>query len=130
KLVSFDEGQVVTFNGEFVCGFRNGDGETESWSDNTVTSPYGFIIHWVVIFKNIKKVTKKVDVKNGIGVINEILEEDFDSLFDEGSSILYSIKGTLLEDKLFAEFDEFMAMNVEEDIELDNEEATFEKNHL
>nr|GEY35371.1 reverse transcriptase domain-containing protein [Tanacetum cinerariifolium] len=62
-----------------------------------------------------------------IGVINEILEEDFDSLFDEGSSILYSIKGTLLEDKLFAEFDEFMAMNVEEDIELDNEEATFEK---
>ncbi|GKC18258.1 reverse transcriptase domain-containing protein [Tanacetum coccineum] len=62
-----------------------------------------------------------------IDVIDEILEEDFDALLDEGSSILYSIEETPLEEKLFAEFDEFMAMNVEEDIKSDNEEPTFEK---
>ncbi|GJU12716.1 hypothetical protein Tco_1135112 [Tanacetum coccineum] len=39
--------------------------------------------------------------------IDEILEEDFDALLDEGSEILYSIEGTILEEKLFAEFDEF-----------------------
>ncbi|GJX29359.1 hypothetical protein Tco_0237438 [Tanacetum coccineum] len=43
-----------------------------------------------------------------------ILEEDFDALLDEGSDILYSIEGTILEEKLFAEFDEFMAMTIEE----------------
>ncbi|GJT60687.1 hypothetical protein Tco_1004220 [Tanacetum coccineum] len=48
-----------------------------------------------------------------IDVIDEILEEDFDALLDEGSEILHSIKGTILEEKLFAEFDEFMAMNIE-----------------
>ncbi|GJR48681.1 reverse transcriptase domain-containing protein [Tanacetum coccineum] len=32
-----------------------------------------------------------------IDVIDEILEEDFDPLLDEGSKILYSIEGTLLE---------------------------------
>ncbi|GJU32357.1 hypothetical protein Tco_1175946 [Tanacetum coccineum] len=62
-----------------------------------------------------------------IDVIDEILEEDFDALLDEGSSILYSIEGTPLEEKLFAEFDEFMTMNVEEDIKSDNEEPTFKK---
>nr|GEU43363.1 reverse transcriptase domain-containing protein [Tanacetum cinerariifolium] len=35
-------------------------------------------------------------------VINEILEEDFDALLDEGSKVLYSIEGTPLEDKIFA----------------------------
>ncbi|GKA98691.1 reverse transcriptase domain-containing protein [Tanacetum coccineum] len=49
-----------------------------------------------------------------IDVIDEILEEDFDALLDEGSEILHSIGGTILEEKLFAEFDEFMAMNIEE----------------
>ncbi|GJX81260.1 hypothetical protein Tco_0329409 [Tanacetum coccineum] len=29
-----------------------------------VSSPHGFIIHWIVISKNIKKVTEVVDVKN------------------------------------------------------------------
>nr|GEZ20604.1 reverse transcriptase domain-containing protein [Tanacetum cinerariifolium] len=48
-----------------------------------------------------------------IDVIDEISEEDFDALLDEGSWILYSIEGTPLEEKLFAEFDEFMAMTVE-----------------
>ncbi|GJV70786.1 reverse transcriptase domain-containing protein [Tanacetum coccineum] len=43
-----------------------------------------------------------------------ILEEDFYALLDEGSDILYSIEGTILEEKLFAEFDEFMAVTIEE----------------
>ncbi|GKD16366.1 hypothetical protein Tco_1205524 [Tanacetum coccineum] len=42
-----------------------------------------------------------------IDVIDEILEEDFDALLDEGSKILHLIEGTILEEKLFAEFDEF-----------------------
>nr|GEU46089.1 reverse transcriptase domain-containing protein [Tanacetum cinerariifolium] len=52
-----------------------------------------------------------------IDVIDEILEEDFDALLNEGSEILHSIKGTILEEKLFAEFDEFMAMNADENFE-------------
>ncbi|GJU50174.1 hypothetical protein Tco_1219729 [Tanacetum coccineum] len=47
-----------------------------------------------------------------IDAIDEILEEDFDALLNEGSKILYSIEGTLLEEKLFVEFDEFKAMTV------------------
>ncbi|GKD31806.1 hypothetical protein Tco_1242584 [Tanacetum coccineum] len=43
-----------------------------------------------------------------IDVINKILKEDFDAFLNEGSKILYSIEGTILEEKLFAEFDEFM----------------------
>ncbi|GJR33108.1 hypothetical protein Tco_1109340 [Tanacetum coccineum] len=31
-----------------------------------VGNPHGFIIHWVVIFKNIKKVMEIVDIKNGV----------------------------------------------------------------
>ncbi|GJX77797.1 hypothetical protein Tco_0324608 [Tanacetum coccineum] len=64
KLVSFDKGHVVIFNGRFVCYFRNSDCRTESQSDNTVDSPQGFIIHWIVILKNIKKVTEVIDVEN------------------------------------------------------------------
>ncbi|GKF02238.1 reverse transcriptase domain-containing protein [Tanacetum coccineum] len=48
-----------------------------------------------------------------IDVIDEILEEDFDALLDEGSKILHSIEATLLEE-IFAEFDEFMAMTADE----------------
>ncbi|GJY58774.1 retrovirus-related pol polyprotein from transposon TNT 1-94 [Tanacetum coccineum] len=47
-----------------------------------------------------------------IDLIDYILEEDFDALLDEVSKILHSIKGTILEEKLFAEFDEFMAMKI------------------
>nr|GEV51282.1 reverse transcriptase domain-containing protein [Tanacetum cinerariifolium] len=36
-----------------------------------------------------------------IDVVDEILEEDFDALLDEGSQILHSIEGTLLEKKSF-----------------------------
>ncbi|GKA01521.1 hypothetical protein Tco_0674186 [Tanacetum coccineum] len=64
-----------------------------------------------------------------IDVIDEILEEDFDALLSEGSKILHSIKGTLLEKEIFAEFDEFMAMTANEnsDSESDTEELPFEK---
>nr|GEV07099.1 retrovirus-related Pol polyprotein from transposon 17.6 [Tanacetum cinerariifolium] len=69
------------------------------------------------------------DTYFSIDVIDEIVEEDFDVLFDEGSKILRSIKGTILEDNLFAEFDEFMAMTVDENSEFksDTKEPTFEK---
>ncbi|GKC17189.1 hypothetical protein Tco_1013971 [Tanacetum coccineum] len=64
-----------------------------------------------------------------INVIDEILEEDFDALLDEGSKILHSIEGTLLEEEIFAEFDKFMTMTVDEnsDSESDTEEPPFEK---
>ncbi|GJU41869.1 reverse transcriptase domain-containing protein [Tanacetum coccineum] len=64
-----------------------------------------------------------------IDVINEILEEDFDALLDEGSEILHSIEGTILEENLFAEFDEFMAMTADEnsESESDTEEPPFKK---
>ncbi|GJV52696.1 reverse transcriptase domain-containing protein [Tanacetum coccineum] len=53
------------------------------------------------------------DTCYSIDVIDEILEEDFDDLLNEGSKILNSIKGTLLEEEIFAEFDEFMAMTAD-----------------
>ncbi|GJT76985.1 reverse transcriptase domain-containing protein [Tanacetum coccineum] len=64
-----------------------------------------------------------------IDVIDEILKEDFDALLDKGSEILHSIEGTILEEKLFAEFDEFMAMTADENSESksDTEEPPFEK---
>nr|GEW76635.1 hypothetical protein [Tanacetum cinerariifolium] len=64
-----------------------------------------------------------------IDVIDEILEEDFDALLDEESKILHSIKGTILEEKYFAEFDEFMATTINEkfESESDTEEPPFEK---
>nr|GEX73822.1 reverse transcriptase domain-containing protein [Tanacetum cinerariifolium] len=67
-----------------------------------------------------------------IDVIDEILEEYFNALFDEGSEILDSIEGTILEEKIFAEFDEFMAMNIKENSESESKtaEPPSEKNHL
>ncbi|GJT86678.1 reverse transcriptase domain-containing protein [Tanacetum coccineum] len=64
-----------------------------------------------------------------IDVIDEILEEDFDALLDEGSKILHSIKGTLLEEEIFVEFDKFMAMTADEnsDYESDTEDPPFKK---
>ncbi|GJW83743.1 hypothetical protein Tco_0156888 [Tanacetum coccineum] len=64
-----------------------------------------------------------------IDVIDKILEEDFDTLLDEGSEILHSIEGTILEEKIFAEFDEFMAMTADENSlsESDTEEPQFKK---
>ncbi|GJX70936.1 reverse transcriptase domain-containing protein [Tanacetum coccineum] len=64
-----------------------------------------------------------------IDVIDEILEEYFDALLDEGSKILHFIEGTLLEEEIFAEFDEFMAMTADENSnsESDTEDPPFEK---
>ncbi|GJT11838.1 reverse transcriptase domain-containing protein [Tanacetum coccineum] len=55
--------------------------------------------------------------------------KDFDALLDEGSKILYSIEGTPLEEKIFAKFDEFIAMTIEENSESDSdkEQPTFKK---
>ncbi|GJS55745.1 hypothetical protein Tco_0629107 [Tanacetum coccineum] len=64
-----------------------------------------------------------------IDVIDEILEEDFDALLDEVSKILHFIKGTVLEEEIFFEFDKFIAMPANEnyDSEFDEEEPKFEK---
>nr|GEZ13774.1 reverse transcriptase domain-containing protein [Tanacetum cinerariifolium] len=55
--------------------------------------------------------------------------EDFDAFLDEGSKILYSIEGTLLEEEIFVEFDEFMAMTVDKnsDSKSDTDDPPFEK---
>nr|GEZ65291.1 reverse transcriptase domain-containing protein [Tanacetum cinerariifolium] len=64
-----------------------------------------------------------------IDVIDEILEKDFDNLLDEGIKILHSMEGTPLEQEIFFEFDEVMAMIADEnsDPESDTEEPPFEK---
>ncbi|GJZ42657.1 reverse transcriptase domain-containing protein [Tanacetum coccineum] len=64
-----------------------------------------------------------------IDVIDEILEEDFDALLNEGSKILHSIEGTLLEEENFSEFNEFIEMAADEnsESESDTEEPPFEK---
>ncbi|GJR57032.1 reverse transcriptase domain-containing protein [Tanacetum coccineum] len=69
------------------------------------------------------------DTYFSIDIIDEILEEDFDALLNEGSKILHSIEGTLLEEEIFAEFDEFMAMTADEnsDFKSDTENPSFEK---
>ncbi|GKE34972.1 hypothetical protein Tco_1454294 [Tanacetum coccineum] len=61
--------------------------------------------------------------------IYEILEEDFDSLLDEGSKILHSIEGTILEEEIFFKFDKFIAMTAHEnyDSESNTEEPPFDK---
>nr|GEW08208.1 reverse transcriptase domain-containing protein [Tanacetum cinerariifolium] len=64
-----------------------------------------------------------------IDVVDEILEEDFDALLDEGSKIHHSIKGTLIEEEIFFEFNEFIAMTADENSESksDIEEPPYEK---
>ncbi|GJT22167.1 hypothetical protein Tco_0892104 [Tanacetum coccineum] len=64
-----------------------------------------------------------------IDVIDEILEEDFDALLNEGSKILHSIKETLIEKEIFVEFDEFMAMtsNENSNSKSDTEKLPFQK---
>ncbi|GKD47293.1 hypothetical protein Tco_1271938 [Tanacetum coccineum] len=60
---------------------------------------------------------------------DEILEEDFDALLEEGSKVLHSIEGTVLEEEIFFEFDKFIAMasNENYDSESDKEELKFKK---
>ncbi|GJV42677.1 reverse transcriptase domain-containing protein [Tanacetum coccineum] len=69
------------------------------------------------------------DTSFSIDVIDEILEEDFDALLDEGSKFYHSIKGTILEEEIFFEFDKFisMASNENYDSESGEEEPKFEK---
>nr|GEV14630.1 reverse transcriptase domain-containing protein [Tanacetum cinerariifolium] len=64
-----------------------------------------------------------------IDVIDEILEEDFYAFLNEGSKILYSIEGTILEEKLFAEFDEFITMiaEVNSESKFETKEPPFKK---
>nr|GEY42683.1 hypothetical protein [Tanacetum cinerariifolium] len=64
KLVSFDKSQVVTFNSKFICDFKNSDCRAKSGNDNMVGSPHRFIIHWIVVMKNIEEVMEVIDVKN------------------------------------------------------------------
>nr|GEX08272.1 hypothetical protein [Tanacetum cinerariifolium] len=64
ELVSFDKSQVVTFNGKFIHGFKNGDCGTKSQSDNTIGSPHGFFIYEIEVVKGNEKVTEVIDVKN------------------------------------------------------------------
>nr|GEX59599.1 reverse transcriptase domain-containing protein [Tanacetum cinerariifolium] len=56
---------------------------------------------------------RKEKMEARIDVNDEILDEDFDALFDEGSKILHSIEGTFLEEEIFVEFDEFMAITAD-----------------
>nr|GEY17645.1 hypothetical protein [Tanacetum cinerariifolium] len=63
-------------------------------------------------------------------VIDDILNEDFDALLNEGNSILHSIVGTPIKEELFVEFDEFMAININENSKSNEEEPAeipFEK---
>ncbi|GJS79462.1 reverse transcriptase domain-containing protein [Tanacetum coccineum] len=64
-----------------------------------------------------------------IGVIDKILEEDFNALLDERSKILHFIEGTLLEEEILSELNEFIAMAEDEnsESESDTEEPPFEK---
>nr|GEW47968.1 hypothetical protein [Tanacetum cinerariifolium] len=64
ELVSFDQSQVVSFNGKFICGFRNSNCRTRSRSNNTVDSPHGFVVHRIIVLKGIKKVTEVVEIKD------------------------------------------------------------------
>ncbi|GKC05497.1 reverse transcriptase domain-containing protein [Tanacetum coccineum] len=75
------------------------------------------------------KTLKSTKLNVSIDVIDEILEEDFDALLDEGWKILHSIEGTLLGEEIFLEFDEFIAMAEDEnsESESDTEEPPFEK---
>ncbi|GJU87222.1 hypothetical protein Tco_1294768 [Tanacetum coccineum] len=82
-----DNSQVVTFNGKFVCGFRNGDCRTGSQSENTVGSPYGFIIYEIEVLKDNEKVTEVIDVENWC-VDNSRLLRWIVSLFKRNSSVL------------------------------------------
>ncbi|GJY22582.1 reverse transcriptase domain-containing protein [Tanacetum coccineum] len=71
----------------------------------------------------------KDDTCFSIDIIDEILEEYFDALLDEGSKILHSIEGTILEEEIFFKFNKFIAMAANEnyDSESDEEEPKFEK---
>nr|GEX18856.1 reverse transcriptase domain-containing protein [Tanacetum cinerariifolium] len=69
------------------------------------------------------------DICFSIDFIDEVLEEYFDALLDEGSEILHFIEGTILDEKLFAKFKLFIGMTADENTKSksDTEEPPFEK---
>nr|GEX54057.1 reverse transcriptase domain-containing protein [Tanacetum cinerariifolium]GEX55987.1 reverse transcriptase domain-containing protein [Tanacetum cinerariifolium] len=83
------------------------------------TDPQNHIHEFLIICDMFKYKDTKIEgvLLMIIDVIDEILEEDLNALLDEGSEILYSIEETILKEKLFAEFDEFMAMTIDENSE-------------
>ncbi|GJS98035.1 hypothetical protein Tco_0819205 [Tanacetum coccineum] len=91
----------------------------------TLSHPRGIVYEGT---DNKKRLMKTDEIDVCIDVIDEILEEDFDALLNEGSKILHTIEGTPLEDKIFSMFDEFIAMNIKENTApKNNEEIPFEK---
>ncbi|GJR29292.1 hypothetical protein Tco_0073057 [Tanacetum coccineum] len=117
-------------------------GEAKTWSGRTQQRNYqnvemlrnchghnlskGNIIK--IFYHGLSKITQEVpNATLGIDVIDEILEEDFDALLDEGRKILHSIKGILLKEEIFSEFNEFIAMNADEnsESESDTKESPF-----
>ncbi|GJS41179.1 hypothetical protein Tco_0566222 [Tanacetum coccineum] len=49
---------------DFVNVFMNGDYGTGSHSDNTVSSPHGFVIHGIEVWKGNEKVMEVINVEN------------------------------------------------------------------
>ncbi|GJZ78771.1 reverse transcriptase domain-containing protein [Tanacetum coccineum] len=99
-------------------------------ADRSFQYPVGIAENMLIeVDSAIKHSYSNDDTCFSIDVIDEILEEDFDALLDEGSQILHLIEGTILEEKLFAEFDEFIAMTADENSKSksDTEESPFEK---
>ncbi|GJY54487.1 hypothetical protein Tco_0446151 [Tanacetum coccineum] len=78
---------------------------------------------------SVRLVDKSFQYPVGIAENMLVEVEDFDALLDEGSKILHSIEGTLLEEEIFAEFDEFMAMTADENSnsKYETEDPPFEK---
>ncbi|GKC86088.1 hypothetical protein Tco_1141805 [Tanacetum coccineum] len=64
-----------------------------------------------------------------VGKFTFLVDFVFLEMEEDSSEILHSIEGTILEEKLFVEFDEFMAMTADENFksESDTEEPPFKK---
>nr|GEV84982.1 reverse transcriptase domain-containing protein [Tanacetum cinerariifolium] len=71
--------------------------------------------------ETLKPTKISVILADSIDVIDEILEEDFDALLEEGSKFLHSIEGTYIENEILAVFDKFIAMTVDENFDSESE---------
>nr|GEZ23815.1 reverse transcriptase domain-containing protein [Tanacetum cinerariifolium] len=126
-MSSGEEGKIMqTFRCTRVYNdYRDRDSDRNNWRLNAVIRVkqkqldlrVGFKRMVFSIDSTMKHSYSKYDTCFSIDVIDEIIEEDFEALLDEDSKIPYSIEGTPLEDKIFVEFDEFIAMNIEGDTE-------------
>nr|GEV03574.1 hypothetical protein [Tanacetum cinerariifolium] len=72
---------------DYGISFRNSECGTGSWSDNMVGSPHRFIINWIIISKNVNKVTEIIYVKNW-RVDNSRVSRRIVSLVEWNSSVL------------------------------------------